>query len=95
MFLSSMTADNVPTTRCCLSQATNRSRDPLSFVNAATTQIVHGNSTWTAPGHNAVLVAPNGTANIYHALNASHANATLRVAQLALDGDGWPVSGGP
>jgi arabinan endo-1,5-alpha-L-arabinosidase len=66
-----------------------------SMMNGGGTQIVQGNATWTAPGHNAVLVTPNATYNVYHALNASHANATLRVSQLVLDADGWPVSGGP
>jgi arabinan endo-1,5-alpha-L-arabinosidase len=66
-----------------------------SMMNSGGNQIVQGNSTWTAPGHNAVLVTPSATYNVYHALNASHANATLRVAQLVLDADGWPVSGGP
>jgi arabinan endo-1,5-alpha-L-arabinosidase len=59
------------------------------------TLLVQGNSTWTAPGHNAVLVTANGTYNIYHALDANHANPTLRVSQLALDAQGWPVSAGP
>jgi arabinan endo-1,5-alpha-L-arabinosidase len=59
------------------------------------TLIVQGNSTWTAPGHNAVLATADGTYNIYHALDANHTYPVLRVSQLALDGDGWPVSGGP
>jgi hypothetical protein len=42
-----------------------------------------------------VLVTADGTYNLYHALNANHQNATLRVSQLVLDADGWPVSGGP
>jgi arabinan endo-1,5-alpha-L-arabinosidase len=66
-----------------------------SMMDGGGMLIVQGNSTWTAPGHNAVLVTPNATYNVYHALNASHANPTLRVAQLVLDADGWPVSGGP
>jgi arabinan endo-1,5-alpha-L-arabinosidase len=32
---------------------------------------------------------------VYHALNASHANPVLRVAEMAWDEDGWPISGGP
>jgi arabinan endo-1,5-alpha-L-arabinosidase len=67
----------------------------MAMMDGGGTQIVKGNGTWTAPGHNAVLITPAGTYNIYHALNASHANATLRIAELVLDADGWPVSGGP
>jgi arabinan endo-1,5-alpha-L-arabinosidase len=66
-----------------------------SMMDGGGTLIVQGNATWTAPGHNAVLVTSNGTYNVYHALNASHANPTLRISQLVLDADGWPVSGGP
>lgn len=57
--------------------------------------LVKGNATWTAPGHNAILITPNGAYNIYHALNSNHGNATLRIAELQLDAQGWPVSGGP
>jgi hypothetical protein len=59
------------------------------------TPLVKGNGMWTAPGHNAVLVTPNGAYNIYHARNASHANPTLRISELRLDAQGWPLSGGP
>jgi arabinan endo-1,5-alpha-L-arabinosidase len=66
-----------------------------AMTNGGGTQIVKGGGSWTAPGHNAVLVTVGGTYNIYHALNANHANASLRIAQLVLDADGWPISGGP
>jgi arabinan endo-1,5-alpha-L-arabinosidase len=59
------------------------------------TLLVQGNSTWTAPGHNAILVTPDGAYNIYHARNSNHGNPTLRSAELRLDAQGWPVSGGP
>jgi arabinan endo-1,5-alpha-L-arabinosidase len=65
------------------------------MLSGGGTLLVQGNSTWTAPGHNAILITSNGAYNIYHALNASHANPTLRIAELALDAQGWPVSGGP
>jgi arabinan endo-1,5-alpha-L-arabinosidase len=70
-------------------------KDGKAMMDGGGTQIVKGNNTITAPGHNAVLVTDHGTYNIYHALNASHGNASLRIAELALDADGWPVSGGP
>jgi arabinan endo-1,5-alpha-L-arabinosidase len=70
-------------------------KDGKAMMNGGGTLLVKGDSTWTAPGHNAVLVTADGTYNLYHALNANHQNATLRVSQLVLDADGWPVSGGP
>ncbi len=66
-----------------------------NMLNGGGTQIVTGNSTWHAPGHNAVLVTANGTYNFYHALDSNNANPTLRISQLVLDANGWPVSGGP
>jgi len=62
------------------------------------TLLVQGNGSWSAPGHNAVIVYNNKTYNIYHALTApsgQNGTATLRIAELAWDADGWPVSGGP
>jgi arabinan endo-1,5-alpha-L-arabinosidase len=59
------------------------------------TQLVQGNSTVHAPGHNAVIVYNNKTYNLYHALNASNGNAQLHIAEIAWDANGWPVSGGP
>lgn len=59
------------------------------------TLLVTGNATWTAPGHNAVIFTGTGAYNVYHALDANHANPVLRVAELAWDADGWPVSAGP
>ncbi|HEY5283541.1 MAG TPA: arabinan endo-1,5-alpha-L-arabinosidase [Polyangia bacterium] len=66
-----------------------------AMTSGGGTLLVQGNTTWTAPGHNAVIVAPSATYNVYHALDAGHANATLRVSQLVLDSAGWPISGGP
>jgi arabinan endo-1,5-alpha-L-arabinosidase len=49
-----------------------------------------------APGHNAVIAYNGKTYNIYHALaGSSSGQATLRIAELVWDADGWPVSGGP
>ena len=59
------------------------------------TLLVQGNSTWIAPGHNAVIAYGGKTYNLYHALTPGDMTATLRVAELAWDANGWPVSGGP
>lgn len=65
------------------------------MMNGGGNLLVQGNGTWTAPGHDAVLVTSQGTYNLYHALDANHQNPTLRIAELVLDAEGWPVSGGP
>jgi arabinan endo-1,5-alpha-L-arabinosidase len=70
-------------------------RDGTALVDGGGTLVVAGSATWTAPGHNAVIVTANGAYNVYHALDANHANPTLRVAEIAWDSDGWPVSAGP
>jgi arabinan endo-1,5-alpha-L-arabinosidase len=59
------------------------------------TLLVQGNTTFHAPGHNAVITYNNKTYNLYHALNAQNANAQLHIAEIVWDADGWPVSGGP
>jgi len=66
-----------------------------ALLDGGGTLLVSGNDTWTAPGHNAVIFTANGAYDVYHALDANHANPTLRIAELAWDDDGWPVSGGP
>ncbi|HEV8550538.1 MAG TPA: arabinan endo-1,5-alpha-L-arabinosidase [Polyangiaceae bacterium] len=66
-----------------------------AMLQGGGTLLVAGNATWTAPGHNAVIFAGKTAYNVYHALNASHQNPVLRVAELAWDDDGWPISGGP
>ncbi|HEX4478711.1 MAG TPA: arabinan endo-1,5-alpha-L-arabinosidase [Polyangiaceae bacterium] len=65
------------------------------MMNGGGNLLVQGNGTWTAPGHDAVLVTSQGAYNLYHALDANHQNPTLRIAELVLDAEGWPVSGGP
>ena len=60
------------------------------------TLLVQGNTSWVAPGHNAVIVYNNKTYNLYHALQGSSSGqATLRISEIAWTSDGWPVSGGP
>lgn len=60
------------------------------------TPVVAGNTSWVAPGHNAVIVYGGQTYNVYHALQGSSSGAaTLRIAELVWDADGWPISGGP
>jgi arabinan endo-1,5-alpha-L-arabinosidase len=74
-------------------------KDGKSMMSGGGTLLVQGNSSWSAPGHNAVIVYDNRTYNVYHALAAPSGQngvATLRVAEIAWDAkNGWPVSGGP
>ena len=70
----------------------------VSLMSGGGTELVKGNESWSAPGHNAVIVYENRTYNVYHALAApsgSNGPATLRIAEIVWDADGWPVSGGP
>jgi arabinan endo-1,5-alpha-L-arabinosidase len=66
-----------------------------AMMQGGGTLLVQGNTTWTGPGHNAIIVTANGAYNVYHALNANHASPTLRVAEIAWDDQGWPISAGP
>ena len=70
-------------------------RDVDLMGSGGGTLLVQGNSTVHAPGHNAVITYNNKTYNLYHALNASNGNASLHIAEIAWDAQGWPVSGGP
>ena len=67
-----------------------------SLMSGGGTLLVQGDSSWVAPGHNAVITYNNKTYNLYHALKGSSSGAaTLRISELAWDANGWPVSGGP
>ena len=67
-----------------------------SLMSGGGTLLVQGDASWTATGHNAVITYNNKTYNVYHALKGSSSGAaTLRIAELVWDANGWPVSGGP
>jgi arabinan endo-1,5-alpha-L-arabinosidase len=67
-----------------------------SLMSGGGTLLVTGSSSWVAPGHNAVITYNNKTYNIYHALQGSSSGpATLRIAEIDWDANGWPHSGGP
>jgi arabinan endo-1,5-alpha-L-arabinosidase len=60
------------------------------------TLVLEGAGRFRGPGHNAVLFTDTGTYNVYHAYDADrNGSSTLRIAELAWDAGGWPVSGGP
>jgi arabinan endo-1,5-alpha-L-arabinosidase len=67
-----------------------------ALMSGGGTLLVQGNASWVAPGHNAVITYNNKTYNLYHALQGSSSGpATLRIAEIVWDANGWPVSGGP
>ena len=73
-------------------------KDGKAMMSGGGTLLVQGNANWSAPGHNAVIVYDNRTYNVYHALAAPSGQngvATLRIAEIVWDANGWPVSGGP
>jgi arabinan endo-1,5-alpha-L-arabinosidase len=73
-------------------------KDGVAMTNGGGTLLVQGDSNWSAPGHNAVITYENRTYNVYHALAApsgQNGAATLRIAEIAWDANGWPISGGP
>jgi arabinan endo-1,5-alpha-L-arabinosidase len=73
-------------------------KDGVAMMNGGGTLLVQGDSNWSAPGHNAVITYDNRTYNVYHALAApsgQNGTATLRIAEIAWDANGWPISGGP
>jgi len=68
----------------------------VDMMSGGGTPLVQGNASWVAPGHNSVIAFGGKTYNVYHALRGSSSGpATLRVAEIVWDENGWPVSGGP
>ncbi|HEY8922844.1 MAG TPA: arabinan endo-1,5-alpha-L-arabinosidase, partial [Polyangia bacterium] len=66
------------------------------MMSGGGTQLVKGDASWVAPGHNAVITYAGKTYNLYHALKGGSTGApTLRISELVWDAEGWPVSGGP
>lgn len=71
-------------------------RDGVEMRQGGGTRVLETSGRWHGPGHNAVLFTKSGAFNVYHAYDANQNGAPiLRIAELAWDADGWPVSGGP
>ena len=71
-------------------------RDGTPLLDGGGTLLVQGAGRWHGPGHNAVLFSGDRAYHVFHAYDAESGGAPrLRVAELAWDADGWPVSGGP
>jgi arabinan endo-1,5-alpha-L-arabinosidase len=65
------------------------------MLDGGGTLLFRGTGSITAPGHNAVIFVGMRAYNVYHALDSSHQNPVLRVAELMWDDEGWPISAGP
>lgn len=66
------------------------------MLNGGGTVVLASDNRWKGPGSNMVLTDGNSRYNVYHAYDAnSNGQATLRIAELAFDNTGWPVSAGP
>jgi arabinan endo-1,5-alpha-L-arabinosidase len=71
-------------------------REGKRMMEGGGTLVLQGGSRYKGPGHNAVLFTRDATYNVYHAYDSNqNGNPVLRVAELAWDAEGWPVSAGP
>jgi arabinan endo-1,5-alpha-L-arabinosidase len=59
------------------------------------TLIAQGDATFAGPGHQAVLFVGTKAYLVYHAYLKSNGVATLRIADLVWDANGWPMPVGP
>lgn len=71
-------------------------KDGKAMLEGGGTLLLQGGVRYKGPGHNAILLTATGSYNVYHAYDANNDGASvLRIAELAWDADGWPVSAGP
>ena len=59
------------------------------------TLIAQSDSTWAGPGGQSVMFVGTKAYLVYHAYAMSNGAATLRIADLIWDADGWPMPVGP
>jgi arabinan endo-1,5-alpha-L-arabinosidase len=64
------------------------------LLDGGGTLLVDGNAEYNAAGHNAIVFSGTRAYNVYHAYPNSSASR-LRIAEIAWDAEGWPVSAGP
>jgi arabinan endo-1,5-alpha-L-arabinosidase len=71
-------------------------RSGTSLLSGGGTLVLAGDARFLGPGSNAVVSTDGRDFNVYHAYDTDNANfATLRIAELVWDAQGWPISGGP
>jgi arabinan endo-1,5-alpha-L-arabinosidase len=71
-------------------------RDGVPLLDGGGSLLLGGDERWRAVGAATVLVAQGHEYLVYHAYDADAVGlATLRIAELGWDAEGWPLSGGP
>ena len=71
-------------------------RAGAKLLDGGGTLVLDGDDRFHGPGSNALLAHGAKTYDVYHAYDGNlNGRATLRIAELAWDTEGWPVSGGP
>jgi arabinan endo-1,5-alpha-L-arabinosidase len=71
-------------------------REGVPLLEGGGTPVVGGDGVnFAAAGHSDVLVSGSKIYHLYHAYRQSNGNATLRVAEMPFDDEGWPVPAGP
>ncbi len=71
-------------------------RDDRPLLEGGGTLVLEGDERFAGPGSNMIIDDGRFTYNVYHAYDAElDGKSVLRIAELAWDDEGWPVSGGP
>jgi arabinan endo-1,5-alpha-L-arabinosidase len=71
-------------------------RDGVPLLDGGGTLILAGDGqSFAAAGHSDVFVSGEQIYHLYHAYRRSDGNASLRIAELPFDDEGWPVPSGP
>jgi arabinan endo-1,5-alpha-L-arabinosidase len=71
-------------------------KNGTAMLQGGGTPVLSADSRWKGPGHNAIIFSGDAGYNVYHAYDANNqGNPVLRIAEIAWDTDGWPISGGP
>jgi arabinan endo-1,5-alpha-L-arabinosidase len=69
-------------------------RDGAPMLEGGGTVVLEGQGSLRGPGHNAVLLRPEGDLLVHHFYDADAAGLVkMQVRSLAWDDDGWPVAG--
>lgn len=67
-------------------------KNGVAMTDGGGTLIVEGDGVnWAAAGHSDVIVDGDAIYHLYHAYAQTNGNASLRIAELLFDADGWPV----
>ena len=82
--------------RAADSQGPYSDRAGTPLLEGGGSLVLGSDARFHGPGSNAILSVGGRDFNVYHAYDTSNAGlATLRIAELVWDDQGWPISGGP